>query len=126
MADKAIYEMISAFASGCMDSENYKYFRNYLLSDGEMPKGELGELQNVISLVPSILETETPNPELKEKVAKKLISLQDEIKLKIKEKKTKLLLTLKEVQKVKVHIHMGAKVHLIKNDILGKVLDIIL
>ena len=89
MADQAIHEMISAFAAGCMDQENYKQFRNYIRSGGELPEGELGELQNVISLVPSILDLEQPDAELKERVAKKLISLQTEIKKKIKEKKEK-------------------------------------
>lgn len=87
MADQAIHEMISAFAAGCMDDQNYKQFKNYIRSGGELPEGELGELQNVISLVPAILDLEQPDAELKEKVAKKLISLQDEIKKKIKEKK---------------------------------------
>ena len=89
MADQAIHEMISAFAAGCMDEENYKQFKNYIRSGGELPEGELGELQNVISLVPAILDLEQPQTELKERVAKKLISLQDEIKKRIKEKKEK-------------------------------------
>lgn len=84
MASNAIHEMISAFAAGCMDKKNHKTFREYVGSGGEMPVGELGELQNVISLLPVILELEKPNPDLKDKVAKRLISLQDEIKDKIK------------------------------------------
>ena len=89
MADQAIHEMISAFAAGCMDDQNYKQFKNYVRSGGELPDGELGELQNVISLVPAVLDLEQPDAELKEKVAKKLISLQDEIKKRIKNKKEK-------------------------------------
>lgn len=89
MADQAIHEMISAFAAGCMDDQNYRQFKNYVRSGGELPEGELGELQNVVSLVPSILDLEQPDAELKERVAKKLISLQDEIKRRIKEKKEK-------------------------------------
>ena len=82
--DNAIHEMISAFASGCMDKNNYRQFKEYLESDGEVPPGELGELQNVISLLPVILELENPNPKIKDRVAKRLISLQDEIKEKIR------------------------------------------
>lgn len=89
MADQAIHEMISAFAAGCMDEENYSQFKKYIKSGGDLPEGELGELQNVISLVPAILDLEQPAPEIKEKVAKKLISLQDEIKKRIKERKEK-------------------------------------
>lgn len=84
MASNAIHEMISAFAAGCMDRKNHKTFREYVEDGGDMPVGELGELQNVISLLPVILELENPKPELKDKVAKRLISLQDDIKDKIK------------------------------------------
>lgn len=87
MASNAIHEMISAYAAGCMDKKNFKTFREYMAEGGEMPVGELGELQNVISLLPVILELEKPSPALKDKVAKKLISLQDDIKEKIKSTK---------------------------------------
>lgn len=84
MASNAIHEMIAAYSAGCMDKKNYQNFREYIESGGDMPVGELGELQNVIALLPIILELEKPSPEIKDKVAKKLISLQDEIKEKIK------------------------------------------
>ena len=84
MASNAIHEMISAYSAGCMDKKNLKTFREYVEQGGEMPVGELGELQNVVSLLPIILELEKPSPALKDKVAKKLISLQDDIKEKIK------------------------------------------
>ncbi len=84
MASNAIHEMIAAYAAGCIDKKNHQNFREYMESGGDLPVGELGELQNVISLLPVILELETPNPDLKDKVAKKLISLQGEIKEKIK------------------------------------------
>lgn len=90
MADNQIREMISAFAAGCMDRENFIQFREYMAAGGSLPKKELGELQNTMALVPIILELEKPAPELKNKVAKKLLSLQDEIKAKIKEKKKRL------------------------------------
>lgn len=84
MAANALHEMISAYAAGCMDKKNIRAFRDYVNDGGELPVGELGELQNVISLLPVILELEKPDPELKDKIAKKLISLQDEIKDKIR------------------------------------------
>ena len=84
MATNAIHEMISAYAAGCMDKKNLKAFREYVEEGGELPVGELGELQNVVALLPVILELEKPSPALKDKVAKRLISLQDEIKEKIK------------------------------------------
>lgn len=89
MADKAIHEMISAFASGCMDKKNHIQFRDYVLREGDMPAGELGEFLNIMSLIPSILEIEKPDKEVKERVAKKLLSYQDEIQEKIKKQRTK-------------------------------------
>ncbi|MCF8259995.1 MAG: anti-sigma factor [Melioribacteraceae bacterium] len=76
MPDQAIHEMVSAFASGCIDKANYQNFKNYLESKGSLPYGELGELQNLMVLIPTILEMETPPPDLKNDVAKSLIKLQ--------------------------------------------------
>lgn len=83
MADDAIKEMISAFALGCMDKANYKQFRRYFEKNGELPAGELGDLQNIISLIPTILNIETPNEELKNELGKRLIDIQKDIKNKV-------------------------------------------
>ena len=91
MAENQIMEIISAFAAGCLDRENYIQFKEYYDAGGKLPLKELGELQNTIALVPIILEIEKPRPEIKAEVAKKLIALQDEIKEKIKEQKRKAL-----------------------------------
>jgi hypothetical protein len=85
--DHAIYEMIAAFTVGCMDKANFMQFKDYLTEGGELPKGELGELQNIISMVPIILELENPDHSIKDKVAKKLIGMKEEIKTKIIEDK---------------------------------------
>jgi hypothetical protein len=85
MADDAIKEMISAFAIGCMDKENYTQFRNYVENKGKLPKGELGDLQNIISLIPTILHIEKPSDGLKNELGKRLIQVQKDIKNKIVE-----------------------------------------
>jgi F0F1-type ATP synthase assembly protein I len=87
MADRIIHEMISAYAAGCMDKDNFDQFRNYKDSGGELPEGELGELQNLMALIPTILEPEKPDPKLKSRVAKRLMNLQGEIKEKLKQRK---------------------------------------
>ena len=87
--DQAIHEMIAAFAIGCMDKANYMQFKDYLSEGGELPKGELGELQNIVSMIPIILDLEAPNTAIKDKVAKRLIGMKDEIKTKIIEDKKK-------------------------------------
>ena len=70
-----------------MDKENLEQFLDYWETGNAIPFDELAELQNVISLIPTILELETPDPSLKRKVAQKLKSYQNEIKNKIKIKK---------------------------------------
>lgn len=90
MSDQAVHEMICAYASGCLDKENYIQFRKYLEEGGTLPKRELGEAMNLMSLIPAMLEIEEPKPELKAEVAKKILTYQDEIKEKIKQiKKTR-------------------------------------
>lgn len=88
-ADKALSEMIAAFAAGCMDKQNYMQFKDYIDEGGYLPKGELGELQNIISMITVILELERPDPSIKDLVAKKLIGMKEEIKTKIIEEKKK-------------------------------------
>lgn len=89
MSDTAIHEMISAFAAGCMDEKNHLYFREYLEEHGALPDKKLGELQNIMALLPFLLEEEEVPADLKKKVAKKLLSIQGEIKEKIKTEKRK-------------------------------------
>lgn len=86
MADTALHEMVCAFVAGCMDKANYIQFKEFFDTGGELPRDEMGELQNIISLVPVILELETPDPKLKDQVAKTLKGMQDEIKAQIKDK----------------------------------------
>jgi len=68
MADKAIHEMISAFAAGCMDKANFVQFKDYINEGGELPDRELGELQNIISMIPvcafsnPAIRTHSPTP----------------------------------------------------------------
>ncbi|MCF8241269.1 MAG: anti-sigma factor [Melioribacteraceae bacterium] len=91
MADKVISEMITAYALGCMDKENFDQFHRHLKKGGKIPLGELGELQNLSVLIPSLLELEAPNPMLKEKLTENLLALRDEIERKKQaaERKTK-------------------------------------
>ena len=98
MPDQAINEMISAFAIGCMDKENFIHFKNYIESKGDLPYKELGQLQTLSSMLPAILELETPAPELKNRVARTLISMQDEIKEKIKLEKQKTIIDISRAQ----------------------------
>lgn len=71
MANREIHEMISSFAAGCMDRENFINFKNYMLKGNDLPYRELGELQNTIALLPVILEKELPSEEIKNKILSK-------------------------------------------------------
>ena len=69
MADKAIDQMISAFATGCLDRDNFIQFKKYIQKGGDVPPGEIGEQQNVMSLIPAILEIEQPDEKIKEQAS---------------------------------------------------------
>lgn len=105
MANNPLLEMISASAAGCMDKENYIQFKEYIQSGGEMPHGELGELQNVISLLPTILELEKPNPEIREEVGNRLIKVQQKIRSRVIEdrRRTRIKEPAKEFIKRSAH-----------------------
>ncbi|MGK9368320.1 anti-sigma factor domain-containing protein [Melioribacter sp. Ez-97] len=87
MAKNAVHEMIAAFAVGCMDRDNFIQFKDYIDAGGELPEGELQEMQNIVSLIPIILDIEKPDPSLKDEVARRLIGMKDEIKTRIREEK---------------------------------------
>ena len=83
MAEQAIHEMVAAYAVGCMDKQNFVQFKDYMAEGGDLPEGELGELQNVVSMIPVILDLEKPHDAIKDMVATKLIGMKEEIKAKI-------------------------------------------
>lgn len=83
MAEQAIHEMVAAYAVGCMDKQNFVQFKDYMTEGGDLPPGELGELQNLVSMIPVILDLEKPQDSIKDLVATKLIGMKEEIKAKI-------------------------------------------
>jgi hypothetical protein len=87
MADNAIHQIISAYATGCLDRDNFIQFMNFINEGGDLPKGEMGELQNVIALIPTLLELEEAPVDLKNHVAKQIIEIEAQRK---KEEKQRL------------------------------------
>jgi len=75
-----INDLIYAHSLGCLDNEELQRLREHLDGGEDVNIKELGELQNLASLLPSILKIENPDPQLKDNVAKKLYRLKDEIK----------------------------------------------
>lgn len=73
--DNDLNEMIAAYAVGCMDKENHSYFKKHKQSGGHLPKGKLGELQTVVSLLPITLNKVYPPEELKDTLGYKLLDI---------------------------------------------------
>jgi hypothetical protein len=78
---KEAAELIYAGVLGCLDRADQTKLNEYLTAGGELPSN-LGEFQNIAALLPIILQAETPDPKLKDKVARKLYRIKDEIRAK--------------------------------------------
>lgn len=66
-------EMISAYAVGCMDEENYSYFKKHKQMGEYLPEGVLGKLQVTISLLPVTLKSIKITENLKDRLGNKLL-----------------------------------------------------
>ncbi|MGE5410087.1 MAG: anti-sigma factor [Clostridiales bacterium] len=78
MDGNKLKEILYAYSSGCLDAEDYPELLEYLNSENGIMDKEFGNLQNVVALIPAILEIEHPNPKVKDKVARKLYRMKDE------------------------------------------------
>ena len=81
------YDLLHAYAIGCLDQKDLNILNEYLDTGGEFFWQELGEYQNVAALLPSILNIEAPGIELKDKVARKLYRIRNEKRTKAPEEK---------------------------------------
>ena len=80
--EQKVFGMLQAKALGCLDEDENKDLQSFI-DDGHLfPWEELGVYQNTASLLPLTLQLEIPDPELKDKVALKLIKLSDELRSK--------------------------------------------
>lgn len=75
-------ELLYAFSLGCLSKDDFDLFVSILENGEQFAYEELGEFQNLAALLPAILNIENPAPEVKDKVARKLYRLQEEIKSK--------------------------------------------
>ncbi len=71
-------ELLQAYALGCLDREDLLSLQEFLGEGGELSWVDLGEFQNLTSLLPSILNIESPSLELKDKVARNLYKIRTE------------------------------------------------
>lgn len=90
--EQKVFGMLQAKALGCLDAEENKELQSFIDEGYLFPWDDLGIYQNTVSLLPLTLQLETPDAELKDKVALKLIKLRDELRAQqsLEEEKKKL------------------------------------
>jgi hypothetical protein len=77
-------ELMYAGVLGCLDRADQTKLNEYLKAGGELPSN-LGEFQNIAAMLPIVLQAENPDSGLKDKVARKLYRIKDEIRAKASE-----------------------------------------
>jgi anti-sigma-K factor RskA len=77
-------DLIFAGVLGCLDRADIKKLNEYMKKGGELP-ATVGEFQNIAAMLPVILKAENPPSVLKDKVARKLYRVKDEVRAKVLE-----------------------------------------
>jgi hypothetical protein len=80
--DQKILGMIPAKALGCLDDNDNLSIQSYIDEGSQFPWNELGVYQQIAALLPLSLQIETPDPQLKDNVALRLIKLTEELRAK--------------------------------------------
>ena len=76
-----IVGMLQAKALGCLDVEENKELQEFIDAGHVFPWDELGSYQKAASLLPLALQLDLPDPELKDRVALKLIKLSEQLRI---------------------------------------------
>lgn len=72
MSNVESMELLQAKALGCLDPEDDALFTKLMKEDENFPWQELGHYQNLVAFLPTLLDIEVPEPEVKDEVARKL------------------------------------------------------
>jgi len=75
MSNMESMELLQAKALGCLDPEEDALFTKLMKEDENFPWQELGHYQNLVAFLPTLLDIEVPEPEVKDNVAQKLYEL---------------------------------------------------
>ncbi len=75
MSNMESMELLQAKALGCLDPEEDALFTKLMKEDENFPWQELGHYQNLVAFLPTLLDIEVPEPEVKDDVAQKLYEL---------------------------------------------------
>jgi len=76
--EKDFSSLLYPFALGCLEREEYDLMMEYFKSNQDYPWQEFGEYQNLVALLPSFLNIELPDVQVKDRVARKLYRLRDQ------------------------------------------------
>jgi anti-sigma-K factor RskA len=74
-------ELLPAKALGCLDTEENENFLKLMEEDGEFPWQEFGQYQNLVAHMPTLLEFETPDPEVKNKIVNEIQAQVEEVQV---------------------------------------------
>lgn len=74
-----INNLLKAKVIGCISTEEISELKSFMQEDEDFPWAEFGEFQNLAALYPSSLKIELPGQKLKDKVARELYRVKDEI-----------------------------------------------
>ncbi len=100
MSNMEPIELLQAKALGCLDPEDDALFTKLMKEDKNFPWQELGHYQNLVAFLPTLLDIEVPEPEVKDNVARKLYELGEKIKTEKKEVKQNTIAKEKELDKI--------------------------
>ena len=78
MAESPVYGLLHAYALGCLNKQDFSDLKKYFRSGQSFEWAELGEYQNLSAMLPAILNIDSPPPQLKDKVARRLYRIRDQ------------------------------------------------
>lgn len=74
-------ELLPAKALGCLDTEENENFLKLMEEDSEFPWQEFGQYQNLVAQMPTLLEFEMPDPEVKNKIVNEIQAQVEEVQV---------------------------------------------
>ncbi len=80
MSNMEAKELLQAKALGCLDPEDDALLTKLMEDEENFPWQELGHYQNLVAFLPTLIDIEIPEPEVKDNVARKLYELGEKIK----------------------------------------------
>lgn len=73
-------ELLQGKALGCLDPAENENFNKLMEEDNDFPWQELGQYQNLVAFLPTLLDIKTPDSDVKDNIAKKLYEYAEKVK----------------------------------------------